>query len=184
MVWVQEVASPAWLSEGTVIKVYCYYLDWHETPACSCWQYHLMLLCISITFMNASFSVTDSTHSPEDRTPIAGCLSDDGTWASLPARSVWTRLDTGRLFGSPYWPCKRKPANMTHTDTWSFSLLDRAIMKWWETERTRDREKCPDLVASHAMTIEDAHFFVLFPCHVVQALISLHVTDLWDSQAH
>lgn len=87
--------------------------------------------------MNVNISITDSTHSPEDRTPTAGCLSDDGTWASLRARSVWTRLDTGRLFGSLYWLCKRKPANMTHTDTWSFSWIDRVMMRARDRERAR-----------------------------------------------
>lgn len=34
------------------------------------------------------------------------------------------------------------------------------------------------LVASHAVAVENADFLILLACHVVQALVGLHVTDL------
>lgn len=39
----------------------------------------IMLRCAVLMLLIANTSVTGCTHSPEDRTPTAGCLSDDGT---------------------------------------------------------------------------------------------------------
>lgn len=41
-----------------------------------------------------------------------------------------------------------------------------------------------DLVAAHAVAVENAHFFILFPGHVIQTLVSLHITDLQSDRSH
>ena len=56
-------------------------------------------------------------HSPRGRTPTAGCLWGDDTWASWRVHLTWTHLDTSRLSWSPYWLCRRKPARHTERHT-------------------------------------------------------------------
>ncbi len=41
-----------------------------------------------------------------------------------------------------------------------------------------------DLVAAHAVAVKNAHFFILFPGHVIQTLVSLHITDLKSDRSH
>lgn len=48
-------------------------------------------------------------HLPKGHIPRAGCLSSDGTWASLPGHWVWTHPNRGHQFGSLYWLCTKKP---------------------------------------------------------------------------
>lgn len=41
-----------------------------------------------------------------------------------------------------------------------------------------------DLVAAHAVAVKNAHFLILFPGHVIQTLVSLHITDLQSDRSH
>lgn len=137
-------------------------------------------------------------HSPRSRTPTAGFLWGDGTWASWRVRLAWTRLDTSRPSWSLCWPCRRKPAHntnrfKTNVSVSCFRSYCTIIVTVLHFFLILCQYFClyivsfpPSwyLVASHAVAVEYADFLVLLTGHVVQTLVGLHVTDLSRIHTH
>lgn len=51
------------------------------------------------------------------------------------------------------------------------------------SKRERETQEA-DLIAAHSVTVENAHFLIFFSGHVIQALVSLHITDLEEDGSH